>query len=143
MTPRKYNNPPPAKSEGPPPPSRDSSGNPLVLNPADEVMILTAPRLPRLWLRVVLTLAPDADLARTALAAAGFVGRACAIDKRLRMTIDSEKSTADNGELVLVFALGRWGTLEAGWLEEAKPLVRELASAFDGAAVKGVEIISE
>jgi hypothetical protein len=110
MKPRKYNNPPPARSEGGvPETARPSLGAPIVLNPADEVEILVAPRLPRLWLRVAFALAPGADPARAAPAATRFVGRLCALDRRLKMSVDQDRSSATGGELVLVFALGRWG----------------------------------
>jgi hypothetical protein len=110
---------------------------------ADGVNIIVLPRLPRLWLRVAFAIAPGADPARVALAAAQFVARVSALDKRLKMSVDCDRSGATANELVLVFALGRWGSLEAQWLEEAKPAVRDLASAFDGAEVQAVEVISE
>jgi hypothetical protein len=100
-------------------------------------------RLPRLWLRVAFAIAPNADLARTALATAGFVGRLRALDKRLRLAVDGERSAATAGELVLMFAPRRWGTLEAGWLEEVKPAVRDIATAFEGAELRVVEVVSE
>jgi hypothetical protein len=118
------------------------SAPPTPLNPADEVVILTAPRLPRLWLRVEFTIAPGTDATRAALDAARFVSRTCELDRRLRMALDTEKSGAGGGELVLVFVLGRWGTLEAQWVEEAKPRVRELAADFGG-ELKSVEVVAE
>jgi hypothetical protein len=143
MMPRKYNNPPPARSEGPSASVRDSSAQPSVLNPADEVEILVAPRLPRLWLRVAFAVAPGTDPARAALVTAAFVGRTCALDKRLRLSVDPAKSSANGDELVLTFALGRWGTLEAKWLEEVKPAVREEAAGLKEAELKSVEVVSE
>jgi hypothetical protein len=140
MKPRKYNNAPPARSEAVVPSSAQGSASPSVLNPADEVIILAAPPLPRLWLRVAFAIAPGSDPARAALAAAGFVSQLCALDKRLKMSVDQQRSAATAGELVLVFVLGRWGTLEAGWLEELKPRVGEIA--FEGAELKSVEVVS-
>jgi hypothetical protein len=119
------------------------SATPTVLNPADEVTILVGTRLSRLWLRVAFAVASDAEPARAALAAARFISRTCAIDKRLRMTVDSGKSTASADELVLVFVLGRWGSLEAKWLEEAKPAVLEAAAGFEGTELRALEVISE
>lgn len=145
MKPRKYQNPPPARSEGSSsPPARPLSEHPLT--PADEVEILVAPRIPRRWLHVVLTLSADADPSQAALAAAWFATRMRAIDKRLRLTLDREKSstTAGAGKLLLAFAPLQGGALGAEWLEEVKPAVRELAIAeFPGAEVRAVDVISE
>ncbi len=145
MNPRKYSNRPPARSAVPvPPPARDSSALPVVLTPADEVEILTAQRLPRLWLHVTLVFPGGPDPARAALGAAWFATRLRAIDKRLRLTVDRRRCAATNGELVLAFAPQRGGSLAAEWLEEVKPLVRELAVAeFEGAEVKSVAVVKE
>lgn len=109
----------------------------------DGVNIIAAQPLPRLWLRVAFAIAPDTDPARIALAAAVFVGRVCAIDKRLKLSVDQQRCSATADELVLTFALGRWGALEAEWAEEAKPAVTEATAAFEGTAVKNVEVVKE
>ena len=92
---------------------------------------------------MALALAPGTDPAQAALAAARFVVRVRAADKRLRLTLDREHSGASTGDLVLVFAPARGGSLAAGWLEEVKPAVRTLASEFTGAEVRAVEVIVE
>jgi hypothetical protein len=143
MTPRKYNNPPPARSEGTKAPAPHDSSAPGVLNPADEVVVLVGQRIPRRWLHVTFALAPATDPAQAALAVAWFAARVRAIDKRLQLTVARERSAATAGELMLAFAPRGWGTLEIGWLEEVKPKVRELAAEFDGAEVRAVEVISE
>jgi|GEM_PF-6656833 len=144
MKPRKYNGPPPARSEGTTSsPGQDQSAPPGILNPADEVEILIAPRIPRRWLRVAFKLAPGADAARVALDAAWFVTRMRAADKRLRLTLDGEKSRAAGGELVLIFAPVCGGSLAAEWLEEVKPIASDLAAGVDGAEITSVEVVSE
>jgi hypothetical protein len=158
---KKYRLPPPPRSDAPPSPAeiievrgeRASAPNPATpLAPvlpspnasseADGVNIIALSPRPHLWLRAAFELAPGADPARAALDAAKFVGATCALDRRLRMTLDRDRSGAAGNELVLVFALGRWGALEARWLEEAKPGVRELAAGIGG-ELKALEVISE
>lgn len=110
----------------------------------DGVNIIAMSPAPRQWLHVTLALAPGANAAQAALAAAWFVTRMQAIDKRLRLTIDPDRSAVATGELVLAFAPQRGGVLAAEWLEEVKPAVRELAAAeFAGAEVKSVEVVKE
>ncbi len=109
----------------------------------DGVNIIAMSPAPRRWLHVTLALAPGTDPAQAALAAAWFATRMRAIDKRLRLTIDPDRSAAA-GELMLAFAPLRGGVLAAEWLEEVKPLVRDLAAAeFAGAVVKSVEVVVE
>jgi hypothetical protein len=158
---KKYRLPPPPRSDALPSPAEiievgthrqppaGGLATPLTSRPAagatseaDGVNIIALSPRPRLWLRVELTLSPGTDPGRAALDAARFVSRTCDLDRRLRMTLDAEKSRATGGELVLVFALGRWGTLEAQWVEEAKPRVSELATDFGG-ELKSVEVIQE
>ena len=91
-----------------------------MLTPADEVEILTAPRIPRRWLHVTLVFPGGPDPARAALGAAWFATRLRAIDKRLRLTVDRRRCAATAGELVLAFAPQRGGSLAAEWLEEVK-----------------------
>jgi hypothetical protein len=145
MNPHKYNNRQPAKVERSvaAPTDPNAAPAPVTLTPADEVVILLAPRIPRRWLRVAFALAPGAGSARAALAAAWFVTRMRAADKRLRLTINREKSSATESELVLVFTPARGGSLAAEWLEDVKPVVREIASAFEGAELRAIEVISE
>src|SRR5215212_4544661 len=120
MKPKKYNNPPPARSKGTPStPAHAASDHPLT--PADEVEILVAPRIPLRWLHVTLALAADTSPAQAALAAALFATRMRIIDKRLRLTVTRARCTATAGELVLAFAPQRGGSLAAEWLEEVKP----------------------
>jgi hypothetical protein len=141
MKPRKYNNPPPARSEAvTSAPERRSSTAPSILNPVDEVTILTASPMPRRWLRVAI--APGTEPALAALNAAWFVTRLRVVDKRLRLTIDRQKSCANKDELVLVFAPAQGGSLAIAWLEEVKPVVRELATEV-GIELKDVEVIVE
>ena len=62
----------------------------------------------------------------------------------MRLTVDRRRCAATNGELVRAFAPQRGGSLAAEWLEEVKPLVRELAVAeFEGAELKSVDVVSE
>jgi hypothetical protein len=115
---------------------------PLPGSPAPEIIVLQP--APKRWLHVALALPAGADPARVALAAAWFATRMRAIDKRLRMTVNRERCSAANGELVLCFSALRGGVLAAEWLEEVKPAVRELAAAeFEGAEIKGVEVVVE
>jgi hypothetical protein len=163
MTRKKYRLPPPPRSDAPPAPAEiiEVAGQrplptgplpvPLSVNPthqtasseADGVNIIEVPRLPKRWLRVALALAPGTDPAQAALAAARFVTRMRAADRRLRLTLEQEKCGATAGELVLVFAPLRWGSLEIGWLEEVKPVVRDIAAEFAGTELRAVEVISE
>lgn len=105
--------------------------------------IITAPRRPRLWLRVALEFLAGASPARSALAATEFANRVCATDRELALTVDSTKSHASGGEFVLAFALGRWGSIEAARVESVKPVVRELAAVFTEAELKSVTIVTE
>jgi hypothetical protein len=108
---------------------------------ADGVNIVAMSPAPRRWLRVAFALAPGTD---AALGAAWFATRMRAIDKRLRLTVDRQRCAATAGELVLTFAPLRGGLLAAEWLEEVKPVVRELAAAeVEGAELKSVEVIVE
>lgn len=111
---------------------------------ADGVNIVAMSPAPRRWLRVAFALAPGTDAPQAALAAAWFATRMRAIDKRLRLTVDRQQCAATAGELVLTFAPLRGGLLAAEWLEEVKPVVRELAAVeVEGAELKSVEVIVE
>lgn len=164
MKPKKYRLPPPARSDAPPAPAEiidvrtrqtvppgSASVLPGPIYPhlsaassvADGVNIIEAQRLPRLWLRVALAVAPGTDPARAALAAADFASRVIAADRRLRLAVDAARSAATGDELVLTFVLGRWGVLESQWVEEVKPAVRELAAGFEGAELKSIEVVKQ
>lgn len=133
------NNLPPARTAAPLPVAYH-----LGSSVADGVNIIEAQRIPRRWLHVTFALPDGADPARAALSAAWFATRLRAIDKRLRLTVDRRRCAATAGELVLAFAPQRGGSLAAEWLEEVKPLVRELAAAeFADAEVKSVEVVKE
>ena len=163
---KKYRLPPPARSDAPPAPAEivevcsqraahagSPAPAPWPISPlrsrtrassvADGVNIIEFIPAPRRWLRVALVLAPDTDTGSVALAAAWFVTRLHAIDKRLRLTMDCQRCAATADELVLEFSSQRGGSLAAEWLEEVKPAVRELAAGFAGAEVKSVEVVSE
>jgi hypothetical protein len=161
MSRKKYRLPPPPRSDAPPSPAEiiEVSGQkpppagPLptpipvaragASSEADGVNIIELQRVPRVWLRVTFALVAGTDPAQAALAAALFVTRLRAADKRLRLTVDRERSATTTDELVLVFAPTRGSSLAAGWLEEVKPVVRDLASAFGCAEVRAVEVVSE
>jgi hypothetical protein len=135
MTPK--NNRPPARTPaGPLPVAFDRA-----TAEADGVNIVALQPAPRRWLRVVF--APGPNPAQAALGAVWFAARLRAADKRLRLTIDRERSAASENELVLVFAPRQGGVLAAEWLEEVKPAARELAAEFTGAELRSVEVIVE
>jgi hypothetical protein len=106
-------------------------------------IILVGPPLPRRRLHVTLGFAAGFDAAAAVLSATWFATRMRALDRRMRLTLDRERSTANAGEVVLAFAAQGGGSLAAEWLEEAKPAVCELAGAFEGAELKSVEVVSE
>lgn len=150
MKPRKYQLPqPPRRTESTSSDPDSAVRGPIfphlsaASSPADGVNIIEAYPMPRLWLRVVLVMACGTDAARTALAAANFASQVIAADKRLRLAVDANRSSASGDELVLTFVLGRWGFLESQWVEEVKPAVRELAAGFAGAELKSVEVVKQ
>ena len=89
------NNRPPARTAVPIPVAYH-----LGSSEVDGVKIIAATRIPRRWLHVAFALTPGTDPARTALAAAGFVTRVRAADKRLQLLLDQSKSSASGGELL-------------------------------------------
>jgi hypothetical protein len=148
---RKYHLPPPERMTVPPSPAEiiehQPKGGPrpgkrvqlVPVGPPPE--IIEASPVPRVQLVIVLRVGPGIDPARLILSVGRFLTAIQEKDRKLHLKLDPARSSTAKSEatLVLVPEVHRLETAER--LEKVAAAVPEAIKAFDGVALKRVEVV--